>query len=250
VIAINRKVTMSIIRFIGDVHGKYRHYGRILDTSPYRTIQVGDMGVGFRRWPHGEYEANPPYDKMLAGEHRFIRGNHDNPDVCRRHSQYIMDGTMMTNGIMFVGGALSIDKAYRYEDYSWWADEELSPPELKHMSVQFEAFRPQIMVTHECPESIAAMIVGNIPDLRNGGSMKMDPRFASRTRQWFEIMFHDHKPKLWIFGHWHVPFDYIHEGTRFICLPELATVDVDTNTAEVIYPEPKEEWPSGKAASC
>jgi hypothetical protein len=38
-----------------------------------------------------------------------------------------------------------------------------------------------------------------------------------------------HKPRLWIFGHWHVRFDHIHEGTQFVCLPELATMDVDVD---------------------
>jgi hypothetical protein len=47
-------------------------------------------------------------------------------------------------------------------------------------------------------------------------------------------MFANIQPKLWIFGHWHVPFDYVHEGTRFICIPELAMVDVDIESASVI----------------
>lgn len=55
----------------------------------------------------------------------------------------------------------------------------------------------------------------------------MDPRHASRTRVAFERMLFLHPPKLWVFGHWHVPFDYESNGTRFICLPELATLDVD-----------------------
>ena len=77
---------MTLIKFIGDVHGKYGRYETILKNSDLPTIQVGDMGVGFF---HRDYEgtlrpfANPPYDKMVAGNHRFIRGNHDNPYVCR-----------------------------------------------------------------------------------------------------------------------------------------------------------------------
>jgi hypothetical protein len=234
---------MTIIRFLGDCHGKYRRYSTIISNSPYPTIQVGDMGVGFRSWPHGKASANPPYDKMVAGKHRFIRGNHDNPAVCARHSQYISDGTVETamsctgSDMMFVGGAVSIDKAYRIEGYSWWADEELSGKELQSIKFLYGRVAPAIMVTHECPESIAAMIVGRIRDLRNGGYMKMEPRFASRTRMAFESMFRAYQPKLWIFGHWHVAFDQIVNGTRFICLPELETIDVDIDKAEVIERE-------------
>lgn len=184
------------------------------------------MGVGFRRWPHGEAEINPPYDKMVAGGHRFIRGNHDNPSVCSRHSQYILDGTIEGN-MMFIGGPLSIDKAFRIEDYSYWPDEELYQSALDDLIETVTKTKPGIMITHECPESVAAMILSTLPAVVNGVA-KMDPRFASRTRVAFERMFAAHKPKLWIFGHWHVPFDYIHEGCRFICLPELATIDIDT----------------------
>ena len=215
---------MSIIRFIGDVHGKFRRYSTILDNSPHPTIQVGDMGVGFRDWPHGEPGKSPPYDKMLAGGHRFIRGNHDNPAVCKRHNQYISDGTFM-NGIMFIGGALSIDKAYRIQDFSYWEDEELSSPELNELVYQASVIQPPMMVTHECPESIAEMVVNqNNPA---NGQIKLDPRFASRTRQAVQSLFELHQPKLWIFGHWHVPFEATINGTRFVCLPELEYLDVD-----------------------
>jgi len=223
---------MSIVRFLGDIHGKYRRYRTILAQSPYPTIQVGDMGVGFKKWPHGEWQTNPPFDVMVAGGHRFIRGNHDNPEVCRQHKQCIQDGSREGN-MMFVGGALSIDRAYRYPDFSWWEDEELSGAELMDIKRSYARPVPDIMVTHECPESIAGMIVGQMPDLRNGGSMKLDPRFASRTRVAFEQMFAAYKSKLWVFGHWHVPFDYIHEGTRFICLPECAFIDIDVDSVEV-----------------
>lgn len=226
---------MSIIRLIGDVHGKFRRYSTILDNSPYPTIQIGDMGVGFR-WTQGprtgELQGGPPYDKMVAGGHRFIRGNHDNPSYAARHTQYIADGTVEGN-MMFVGGALSIDKQWRTEDYSWWPDEELSEDELLAMLAIYHRNHPEIMVTHDCPESIATMIVQTIPCVGNGDT-KLDPRFASRTREAFDFMLGHHRPKLWIFGHWHVSFDYLHQGTRFICLPELATVDIDTDSAWVI----------------
>lgn len=226
---------MSIIRFLGDVHGKFRRYSTFLDNTPYPTIQVGDMGVGFRRWPHGERGSAPHWDKMVAGGHRFIRGNHDSPADCARSSQYIADGTVEGN-MMFVGGALSIDKQWRIEGYSWWPDEELSEDELLAMLAIYHRNHPQIMVTHDCPQYIAASIVATIPCVGNGET-KLDPKFASRTREAFDFMLGHHRPKLWIFGHWHVPFDYMYQGTRFICIPELAMVDVDVDKAEVIEPE-------------
>lgn len=224
---------MPIVRFIGDVHGKFGRYKTNLNNSPHKTIQVGDLGVGFRSHITGGWTSNPPFDTMVEKDARFIRGNHDNPECCRQHKRWIPDGQVEDN-MMFIGGALSIDASFRIKDYSWWADEELSQDRLDQMVIEMQFVEPEIMVTHECPERIAAMIVAGIRDLRSGGVMKMDPRFASRTRVAFDEMFAGHKPKLWLFGHWHLPFDRVVDGTRFICLPELACLDVDTEKAEVV----------------
>lgn len=233
---------MSIIRFIGDVHGKFGRYGTILNDSPYRTHQIGDMGVGFRRYPHGNWQANPPYDLMVEKGATFHRGNHDNPEVCARHTQCIADGTVYDR-MMFIGGALSIDRKYRIEDFSWWPDEELSSDRLFELADVYAVAQPEIMVTHECPELIAMIVVGRMPDMR-GGFMKMNPEHASRTRVMFDKMLERHRPKLWIFGHWHTPFDEVIDGTRFICLPELACLDVDTETAAPIgdMTPQREKW--------
>lgn len=203
--------------FIGDVHGKFKQY-RELIRDKQNTVQVGDMGVGFR-YSHGpregEMRANPPYDAMLEGGHRFIRGNHDNPAECRKHSQFIADGTIEYN-MMFIGGAVSIDKEWRVPNYSWWADEELSTDELNRLVDAYKEAKPQIMVTHDCPESLAEAMacIGD-----NGG--KLDPQFTSRSRQAFESMLYHHRPKIWVYGHWHNSFDHVIDGTRFVCLGEL-----------------------------
>ena len=222
---------MTTIRFIGDVHGHFARYKTILKNSPYPTIQVGDMGIGFKKWPHGEFSANPPYDKMVAGNHKFIRGNHDNPSACKQHSQWIEDGRWIREGnttIMFIGGALSIDRAHRVEGYSYWSDEELSSERLMALVDLYEVVEPTIMVTHEFPDTIAEMIVNE----GRATPIKLDPRFASRTRQAFQSMFELYQPKLWLGGHWHVPFDKVINGTRFVCLPELVTMDVNIKDLE------------------
>lgn len=211
---------MPTVRFIGDVHGKFARYKAIIKNSP-PSIQVGDMGVGFTRWPHGESSENPPYDAMESN-HRFIRGNHDNPNVCRHHSQWIADGTI-EGDMMLIGGALSIDRHLRHVGYSWWEDEELSTSHLNELVDKYREVKPRIMVTHECPDAIALRLVHKmqIP------GAKLEPEFASRTRQAFESMWDLHQPQIWLFGHWHFPFDEVINGTRFICLAELAHLDLE-----------------------
>lgn len=37
------------MRFIGDVHGKFKSYKTLIKDIPM-SIQVGDMGVGFKKY--------------------------------------------------------------------------------------------------------------------------------------------------------------------------------------------------------
>lgn len=210
-------------RYIGDVHGhrNYNRYKTIIKDCE-NSVQVGDMGVGFFKldlWS-GERTAvaNPPYDVMVAGNHRFIRGNHDNPEVCRRHSQWIPDGAI-ENGIMYIGGGLSIDRAYRTEGFSWWKDEELSYDEFSQLLDKYNIVRPHTMVTHDCPESVADAVMG--------AANKTKLNDPSRTRQAFQAMLELHRPKVWVHGHWHVSFDQVINGTRFVCLNELEFKDIE-----------------------
>jgi hypothetical protein len=209
-----------LIRFIGDVHGRFAQYKRII-ANVENSIQVGDMGVGFRRnggARDGELYSNPPHYAMVRANHRFIRGNHDNPAVCRQHSQWIADGHI-EDDVMLIGGALSVDRQWRTEGYDWWADEELSSSELGILVDLYAVARPRLMITHDCPESVAVRMCVL------SGRDKLD--FPSRTRQAFQSMFELRQPGLWIFGHCHASFDSVLDGTRFICLAGLEYRDIE-----------------------
>ena len=200
---------------VGDLHGKYLPYLSLIENVN-ESIQLGDAGIGFGTRGKAEY-----FDSLfegLSGKHRFIRGNHDDPDECRKSSHFINDGHLEAN-MMFMGGALSIDKAYRTSGINWWMDEELSIPRLGDMLNLYEKHKPDIMITHDFPESIAYNHL--IP--ASGGSTK----FPSRTRDALDAMFKIHKPKIWLGAHWHFSFDKVIDGTRFIVLPELGYIDLD-----------------------
>ncbi len=123
--------------------------------------------------------------------------------------------------MMFIGGGVSVDKAFRVEDYSWWPDEELSIAELNELTDKYIAVKPRIMVTHDCPEEVAV----EMARIANRSYNKLD--WPSRTRQALQSMWSAHSPEIWLYGHWHTAFDHALRGTRFICLPELAHVDID-----------------------
>lgn len=197
------------MRFIGDIHGKFDEYVNVA-SSANRSIQVGDFGIGFIN------DRNEDINNFHAsGNHRFIRGNHDDPTMCKNDMVgYIHDGTV-ENGMMFVGGAWSIDKHYRTENIDWWADEECSYDELSNFVDAYIHIKPKIMITHDGPNIITKELA--VPY----------GRANTKTGQALQSMFEIHQPKIWIFGHWHMNVDVQIGDTRFICLAELAHIDID-----------------------
>jgi hypothetical protein len=193
---------------IGDVHGKFDQYARILDeaekSGPIESIQIGDMGVGF----------GVPFMNM-GPDHRFIRGNHDNPAECRKSPNYMGDyGYWPDKKIYYIGGAYSVDFMYRAVGVSWWPDEELSIPELQLVIEDFVRNKPDIVITHECPTQIRPMVLPNAQLVQ------------TKTDQALQLCFERWKPALWVFGHYHTSWTRKVGGTEFRCLNELETFTI------------------------
>jgi len=204
-----------MVTLIGDVHGKYGEYKQIIKRHK-NSIALGDMGLGFFRFDHHEGKipmANPPYDYMVKYNARFIRGNHDNPEVCKKHTQWIPDGTI-EGDMFFLGGAFSIDHMYRLEGYSWWKDEELSHEEFDKIIDPYRKAKPRIVITHDCPLRMVPYV----------GSHHI--RDNSRTQQFLQSLFEFHQPEYWYFGHHHKSWKMISDKTTFRCLAELETLEI------------------------
>jgi hypothetical protein len=186
-------------RYIGDVHGNMDQYQRLIRGIP-KSVQVGDFGAGFVKIPE------------LPINHRFIRGNHDNPDICRNHPNCIVDGSF-DGDTLYIGGAWSIDQQWRTPGVSWWYDEELSIIEFEEIITTAATYQPRKIVSHDCPMSVVSELFGLIPR-------------STRTQQALDTVFDVCKPEVWIFGHWHTSISQVIKGTRFICLDELEYVDL------------------------
>lgn len=218
---------MAMTRIIGDIHGKTYDYTlhclkqgvrHSTEPCPERSIQVGDFGIGFA----GQYWHNEINKWMKENPtHRFIRGNHDAPAVCPLMHNYIADGTV-ENDVMYIGGAWSIDHAFRTEGVSWWRDEELSVEELNQMIDTYKAVKPRVMITHDCPTQIAWDMF-----ISRGQSLAGTQQIKTRTGEALQAMWEIHQPQEWYFGHWHVTRDLTLHGTKFQCLGELDFIDVE-----------------------
>jgi predicted phosphodiesterase len=227
---------MTKTRFVGDIHGHKYELSLVLDNLPEdvtAVIQVGDMGVGFGQ---GDYWLESLDYMLSAVNGRFIRGNHDDPAICKTLNSWIPDGKV-ENDMMFIGGAWSIDYQRRTKDYDWWEDEELSYEELNRLIGVYDVIRPRVMVTHDIPRSIAAKLF-----FAEGRPLYGRGQYRTRTSAALDSMLDIHKPDLHIFGHWHFDVDETIDGTRFICLNELSYADVDLETLEVNFPALSPNW--------
>lgn len=62
----------------------------------------------------------------------------------------------------------------------WWPDEELSPEELEQAEDLFARHKPTIMISHECPSSVATIILeAEAASLAPTGCLRAPPRACS-----------------------------------------------------------------------
>ena len=195
-----------MITLIGDVHGKYEHYHKIVrqtERHPY-TLQIGDFGF--------KYDTLKNVDST---RHLILPGNHDNYDTCYNHSNFLGDyGCTSLNRIDFFyyRGAYSIDRQYRTIGIDWWDNEEVKIENFMNARELYRDIKPEVMITHDCPQDIALQM------------LKPGQRVYENITSWaLQELYNIHQPKLWFFGHWHQSMKIQHGNTQFICLNELET---------------------------
>lgn len=74
-------------------------------------------------------------------------------------------------------------------------------------------------MSHDAPTRIARFVH---QDTSRSGSLS-----PSRTSEFLETLLELHRPKLWLFGHYHHDWDYTEDGMHFHCVGELSFVDID-----------------------
>lgn len=189
--------------FVGDVHGKYDEYLKIIARHK-SSIQVGDMGFSYKHFKGVDHMS-----------HTFIGGNHDNWDTIHECPNYLGRFGALHIGRLrdafFVSGAFSIDQWARTEGKSWWRNEELSYSESSDCLSQYCLVHPEIVISHDCPNIVSQKMFNKTDN--------------TATRQLLSGMLARWKPKLWVFGHWHESKTITINNTRFVCLAELETFE-------------------------
>jgi predicted phosphodiesterase len=216
---------MTTTRIIGDIHGNFSEYQYLLEGHDGPSIQVGDFGIGFGQGEYWHYKVDEFHQ---SGNHKFIRGNHDNPAKCKEMSGWIPDGTIL-NDTMLIGGAWSIDNPCapdgwykRTPGVDWWFDEECSDEKFEEMFKLYQNKKPRIMITHD------AGVDKTYKMFWEAGLMR-GKIYPNRTSQWFDKFYAAHQPDFHFFGHWHHTAYKQIGNTLFICIGEHDYVDIDLN---------------------
>src|SRR5665647_3250961 len=218
--ATTRRSTMNeheepeMIMVAGDWHGELGWAKGVLERAGAlgvtRLLHVGDLGIG--PWPG---------DRGAPFEHKLNRicarngvtlylcpGNHDNQSTLarlepradgwlelREHVLVAPGGLRWTwAGVEFgaIGGAYSVDHAYRTEGRDWWPGlEEVRPEHLERLGSE----PLDVLVTHDVPAGVdlfRAFEVGPAPAAR-----------AQVSRDLLAAAVQCTGPELVLSGHWH-----------------------------------------------
>jgi predicted phosphohydrolase len=199
---------------IGDVHGKTDQYQKMLRQrfSTEQTIQIGDMGFGFPRTPG-------LHKDIMGDNHKWFRGNHDDPAKCRATIGYLGDyGFLPEDNLFYIAGAYSIDYMWRIPGHSWWPDEELSWTELDAAIELYKEKKPRFVISHEAPGSVAAWLLQTVVP-----GFRPEKLVQTRTGSAMDRMLDYHRPEEWVFGHYHIDKSFELKGTKYTCVNELSS---------------------------
>ena len=198
--------------FVGDVHGVWGDLNDRLNHTKVKDEKVfllGDVDIGIYKIVGycGSTKRGKFYPKTFPDNVKFIRGNHDNPSACAKHPNFLGEyGVIEADGhkIGFLSGGFSIDRMVRVEDVDWWRNEELSTVELLKALELFESEKPDVMISHEAPESLARLM------------FQGEVLIPTRTSQALDSVLVNVKSiKSWFCGHYHFTYDRFHCGVDF-----------------------------------
>ncbi len=233
---------MKPIYIYGDSHGEWTEI--LLKISRFDIkncylIHVGDIGIGF-------LDKENEIDKLNYLNRIFkdkdisflgIAGNHDNPEYFKGNSDLLginfshiellpsyTQREINGQNFLFIGGAVSIDRANRTEGLDYWKHEEIIPPPeglFRLDSIQSNLIQPDlipdVIVSHDCPLEVG-FSTHKLYDAP-GNPVKTD---AIRGRQILSDIWAEYPPKQWFYGHYHASrTDYVHKSgkiTKFTML--------------------------------
>lgn len=200
---------------MGDTHGDFRELNKLLEATTEKDyiLICGDfgywrkskfkMGLGWFHddiinsnntkiyWCDGNHEDHVELD-YLVKERGFSK-----PIEIKKNLFYCPRGSslVLPNGerVLFMGGAMSTDKAVRMAYFDWFPQEVISNSDVLRIR---EDMKYDIVVSHTCPNVCCPRMAFEIgvayTDRPDGSCVAL------------QAILEDYKPTKWFFGHWHV----------------------------------------------
>lgn len=233
---------MSRIFITGDVHNSIDVTKLSTKNFPEQkelnrediVIVAGDFGFP---WVYGESPEDAYWLDWFTERNYtlvFADGNHENFDALYEYPEtvfrgakchqlrenvfHVKRGEVLEIGkhkILFMGGAESVDKAYRREFTSWWSQEIPTKEEWDNC---FEnVSKANIIVSHDCPTSVTDIIYEGHDNSPFSVTYRKPPSTVNRM---FEELLYKIKEenipiKNWFFGHHHRNQVINYEGIEF-----------------------------------
>lgn len=236
----NKLANVSIcqkIIVLGDVHA---NFGRLNDfitkEKPDIILQCGDFGW----WPHyhnitttderlffNQYALNPKETKIF-----WCDGNHENHEDLQSRLKagrkpleipvpgcfYMPRGSILRlddgRNVLFFGGAYSIDKKYRQEGVSWWAEEIPTESDFIYAEeqIQMHGGKIEVVISHTAPTPFLDTFVTS--------EKIYDPSVEFLNR-----ILEKYRPARWYFGHFHSFHEGEFEGCKWQALADMRAQD-------------------------
>lgn len=227
----------------GDTHGEFALAERVYhvatkEQKPDLLIIAGDTGFwprfrGARGWTkkfdhpayficgnHEDHEALAKLDEPYFGLGENIAYNNPNFGSWREMLEvwdYKRRGDY-ENGVLYIGGARSIDRIHRRRGWDWFPEENLSHADQERVLDTIEnvgAENIHTVISHECPASF------DVGDLCLGGRLD----FIDGNMKFLEHVRELVKPERWYFGHYHGTKEGEVAGTYWRCIDEIPSGD-------------------------
>ena len=218
-----------MIYFMGDTHGDFRELNKLLETTTEKDyiLICGDFGYWRKSkfkiglgWFHDDiintnetkiYWCDGNHEDHVELDYLIKECGFEKPIEIKKNIFYCPRGSslVLPNGerVLFMGGAMSTDKAVRMAYFDWFPQEVISNSDVRRID---NTKTYDIVVSHTCPSVCCprmAFEIGLVYTDRPDGSCVA-----------LQSILEELKPKKWFFGHWHVSRSFEQEGCQFTVL--------------------------------
>lgn len=222
------------VAIAGDWHGNTKYALKAVDYSydndAELIVHVGDFSFDFQDSFLQPLNAKlKEFDLNLL----FCRGNHDNPEYLsslpissgtaqvKSNIIYAPNNYRLTSNnrsVLFLGGAVSVDRSFRTPGKDWWSGETISMQEAEQAISDGYA---DVMICHDVPAGVNIKTIQNNPM----GWPAHALREAEAHRELLRAVVDSVKPALILAGHYHSRESHLLKGKDYSTQVEILDCD-------------------------